>query len=192
MNIKKIANSILLFTINRLVEILGFAVLSIGIFFLIALISYSPDDPNFIFPENTVIKNLLGFQGSYISDLLFQSVGLISYLISFTFIFTGINIFRSKDLFLVIENIFFMILYCIFGSLFFSFFYEKAYMLHINGNGGFIGNYLNESFIHNLINLNTFITYYFLIFLIIGLFLISINFRPKKFWNYFKKIINFI
>ena len=51
-----------------------------------ALVTYSPDDPNFIFPENTQIKNLLGFQGSFISDLFFQSVGLVSYLISFTFL----------------------------------------------------------------------------------------------------------
>ncbi|MDB3888804.1 DNA translocase FtsK [Candidatus Pelagibacter sp.] len=192
MNIKKIANNTLQFTINRLIEILGIGVLSIGILFLIALISYSPDDPNFIFPENTEIKNLLGFQGSYIADLLLQSVGLISYLISFTFIFTGMNIFKSKDFFLVIENIFFMILYSIFGSLFFSFFYQSAYILHINGNGGFIGNYLNESFMHNLINLNTYIAHYLLIFLIIGLFLVSINFNPKKFGKYLKKIINFI
>ena len=74
---------------------------------LLALITYSPEDPNFIFPDNTEIKNLLGFQGSYISDLFFQSVGLISYLISFTLIITGINIFSTKEFFLVIENIFF-------------------------------------------------------------------------------------
>ena len=122
MNIKKIANSALLFTVNRLIEILGVIILSLGILLLISLITYSPDDPNFIFPENIEIKNLLGFQGSYISDFFFQSVGLISYLISITFIFTGANIFRSKDFFLIIENIFFVILYSIFGSLFLSFF----------------------------------------------------------------------
>ena len=43
----------------------------------LALITYSPNDPNFIFPENTKIENLMGFQGSFISDLFFQSVGLI-------------------------------------------------------------------------------------------------------------------
>ena len=192
MDIKKIANTTLHFTINRLIEILGIGVLSIGLLLLIALTSYSPDDPNFIFPENTVIKNLLGFYGSYISDFFFQSVGLISYLVSFTLIFTGINIFRSKDLFLIIENIFFIIFYLIFGSLFFSFFYKNAFILYINGNGGFIGNYLDKSFLHNLININTHVSYYFLILLISSLFLISINFNPKNFWNFIKKIINFV
>ena len=83
MNIKKLANTVLEFTINRLIEILGVSILIFGILLLIALTSYSPDDPNFIFPEKTQIKNLLGFQGSYIADLLFQSVGLISYFFSF-------------------------------------------------------------------------------------------------------------
>ena len=60
---------------------------------LISLISYSPEDPNFVFPDNTEIKNLLGFQGSFISDLFLQSVGLVAYPVSLTFIVTGINIF---------------------------------------------------------------------------------------------------
>ena len=121
MNIKKIANSILQFTINRVIEILGTFVTIIGLLLLIALIFYSPSDPNFIFPENTKIHNLLGFQGSYISDLFFQSIGIISYLLSITLVVTGVNVFKSKDLFLIIENIFFAILYCNFGSLFFDF-----------------------------------------------------------------------
>jgi S-DNA-T family DNA segregation ATPase FtsK/SpoIIIE len=70
------------------------------------LVTYSPDDPNFIFPENTQIKNLLGFQGSFISDLFFQSIGLVSYLISFTILITGVNIFTSKDFFLLLKIFF--------------------------------------------------------------------------------------
>ena len=114
MNIKKIANNTLQFIIYRLIEIIGIFISLIGILLLIALVSYSPSDPNFIFPQNTQIKNILGFQGSYISDLFFQSIGMISYLISITLLLTGINIFSSKDLFLIIENIFFSIFYCIF------------------------------------------------------------------------------
>ena len=190
MNIKKIANTALQFTINRLIEILAVGILVIGLLLLIALIFYSPDDPNFIFSENTKIKNLLGFQGSYVSDLFFQSIGLLSYLIPITFIFTGINIFKSKELFLVIENFFFSILYSFFGSLFFSFFYQNSFTLYINGNGGFIGDYLSQSFFGDLIKLQTNVSYYLLILIILGLFLISINFNPKKFWSFLKKIIN--
>ena len=192
MNIKKIANIALEFTINRLMEILGIIVLILGILLFVALISYSPEDPNFIFPKNTEIKNILGFQGSYISDLFFQSIGLISYLIPFTFFFTGINIFRTKDFFLLIENTFYIILYLIFGSLCFNYFYESNFTLYINGSGGFIGNYLSDSFLEKLININENITYYILILLVIIFFLISINFSPKKTWNFLKQIFNLL
>ena len=86
MNIKKTANLLLNFTIQRLAEIFGVIISLAGVMLLLALITYSPNDPNFIFPENTKIENLMGFQGSFISDLFFQSVGLISYLIPFTLI----------------------------------------------------------------------------------------------------------
>ena len=192
MNIKKIVNTALLFTVKRLIEILGFVVLLLGILLLISLISYSPNDPNFIFSDTIEIKNLLGFRGSFVSDLFFQSIGLISYLVSITLIITGVNIFKTKDLFLIIENFFYVVLYSILGSLFLNFFYEGAFSLYINGNGGFVGNYLSKTFLEDLILLNKEISFYFLIFLIICLFVISINFNIKKFYIFLIKIINFI
>ena len=191
MNIKKIVNITLLFIAKRLTEIFGFLILSAGIFLFVSLVSYSPEDPNFIFPENTEIKNLLGFRGSYISDIFFQSIGLISYLVSLTLIFTGINIIIRKDFFLIIENIFYSILYSIFGSLFLNHFYNTAFALFINGNGGFIGDYLNENFFKNLLSLNENLSYYFLIILIVAFFLLSVNFSLKKFFNFLRKI-NFL
>ncbi len=188
MSVKKITKKVLQFTINRIIEILGTCVAIVGFLLLISLISYSPSDPNFIFPENTKIRNLLGFQGSYISDLLFQSVGIISYLISITLIITGIIVFKNKDLFLIIENLFFAILYSIFGTLFFSFFHESAFELYINGKSGFVGQYLNGTFLGELIKIQINFSYYFLIFLVLTLFLISINFRLKKFFSFLKKI----
>ena len=192
MNIKKIVNTALLFTVKRLIEILGFVVLLLGILLLISLISYSPNDPNFIFSDTIEIKNLLGFRGSFVSDLFFQSIGLISYLVSITLIITGVNIFKTKDLFLIIENFFYVVLYSILGSLFLNFFYEDTFSLYINGNGGFVGNYLSKTFLEDFILLNKEISFYFLIFLIICLFFISINFSIKKFYSFLIKIINFI
>jgi len=189
MNIKKTVNLLLNFATKRLAEIFGIITFISGTMLLVALITYSPEDPNFIFPENTEINNLLGFQGSYVSDLLFQSVGIIAYLISFTLMITGINIFRIKEFFLIIENIFFTTLYCIFGTLFLTFFYSKGFALYINGNGGFIGNYLNQTFLNSLIQINESIFYYILILLISILFLISINFSPTKFSIFIKNLL---
>ena len=192
MDIKKLANSILIFTIKRLIEIIGIIIFCLGIMLLIALISYSPTDPNFIFPKNTDIKNILGFQGSYISDLFVQSFGLIAYLIPITYICTGLNIFKKKEIFLFIENTFFIVLYILIGSLFFSFYYKEAFSFYINGNGGFIGNYLNQSFVGELMSSYENICFYLFIFLILTIFLISINFNIKNFSQTIKKIIKII
>ena len=190
MNIKKTANLLLNFAIKKLAEIFGIIIFVAGVILLISLTSYSPEDPNFIFPENTDIKNLLGFRGSFMSDLFFQSIGLVAYLVSFTFIGTGINIFRAKEFFLIIENIFFAILYCIFGTLFFAHFYFEGFVLHINGNGGFVGIYLDQTFLNSLIQINEKIFYYFLLLLTIFLFLISINFSPSGFYKSIKIILS--
>ena len=188
MDIKKIANTVLLFIINKLIEIIGIFVLIIGILLLISLMSYSPSDPNFIFPENTKIENLLGYRGSYVSDLFFQSVGFIAYLISISFIFTGINIFKKKEFFLFFENTFFVILYSLVGSLFFDLFYRQTFNLYINGNGGFIGSYLSQTFLKDIIYSYENFFYFFLISIIIFLFLVSINFNYKNFIFFIQKI----
>ena len=111
MNIKNLMKKSLDFTIKRVAEIVGIIFILISVLLLISLLSYSSEDPNFIFTENTEIKNILGYRGSYISDLFFQSVGLVSFLISFTIFFTGINLIKNKYFLVIIENIFFTILY---------------------------------------------------------------------------------
>ena len=191
MDIKKTANLLLNFTLKRLAEFFGIIVFVAGTLLLIALITYSPEDPNFIFPDNKNINNLLGFKGSFISDLFFQSVGLISYLISFTFILTGINIFRLKQFFLLIENIFFTIIYCVFGTLFFSYFYSDTFTLYINGNGGFVGNFFNQTYLNSVVQIHEVFFFYVLIFLIIYLFFISVNFNLINFYNLISKIFYF-
>ena len=92
MDIKKTANLFIDFTSRRLAEIAGLLLLLLGLALFVALLTYSPEDPNFIFPDNTEIKNFFGFKGSFVSDSFFQSVGLIAYLICLTFIITGINL----------------------------------------------------------------------------------------------------
>ncbi len=192
MNIKKIANITFTFVVKRLIEISGAIFSILGILLLISLISYSPNDPNFIFPENTKIENLIGFRGSYVADLFFQSIGLISYLVPLTLIFTGISIFRKKEFFLFIENTFYIIPYSLIGSSFFGYFYNNNFKLYINGNGGFVGNYLSDLFLNKLNNTYEIFTYYFLIILIFLFFLLSINFNYKTFYLSLKKIYSYL
>jgi len=192
MQIKKLANNALNFGINRFIEILGISIFVIGVLLLISLFSFSPDDPNFIFPENTLIKNFLGYRGSFSADLFFQSFGLISLLIPFSLIFTGINIVLNKRIFLFIESNFFTILYLLTGSLFFSIFYSNTFDLYINGNGGFVGKYLKTTFLNSLITLNLNVAYYFQVILVLSLFLMSIEFKISIFYNFIKRIFKFL
>ena len=180
MDIKKYTNFLLIFVIKRLLEITGIFVSIIGFLLMVTLFSYSPSDPNFIFPDNTEIKNLLGFRGSYVSDLFLQSIGVIAYLIPISYILIGISIFKKKEMLIFIENTFFVIVYCLIGSLFFDFYYKTTFSLYINGNGGFVGNYLNEKLFFKIINTNKNIFYYLLIFLIILFFSISINLNLRN------------
>ncbi len=191
MNIDKMINTFLVFVIKRLIEVFGIIISIFGILLFFALISYSPEDPNFIFPKETQIQNLLGFQGSYISDFFFQSIGLISYLIPVTYLFTGIKIFKDKQILLFIENSFFIVLYSIFGSLFFSYFFNLTIFsfYFLNGNGGFLGNFLNQSFINNIIFKNENVTFYLFLVTIILFFLLSVNFSLQKFILISKKVI---
>ena len=190
MEIKKRIDKSIEFTFKRLAELTGLFLILISILLFISLISYSPEDPNFIFPKNTEINNLLGSRGSYTSDLFYQSIGLISILIPITIFFTGFNVFLKKNFLIIIENIFFIILYSVLGCLFFSVYHTETFWLTINGNNGFIGNLLENTFLNNLINLNKKISYYILLFFIVTIFLLSINFSLtsliKKFKDIFK------
>ena len=192
MDINNFARKTLDFIINRITEFFGLLMIITSLFLLISLVSYSPEDPNFIFSENTEINNFFGFQGSFISDLFFQSIGLISILFCVTIFFTGINVIRSKKILLIIENLFYSVLYIIFGTLFFSFFYPNSFWLSFNGNGGFVGKFFQNSFLSPIINLNQDISYYFLILLISVIFLISINFSISYFYNLLRKISDLI
>ena len=191
MEIKKFFEKILDFTVKRLAESVGLILIIISFLLFLSLISYSPEDPNFIFQENTEIKNYLGSKGSFTSDIFYQSLGLISILIPFSIFFTGINIFKNKKFIKIIENIFFIIIYSFLGSLFFSIFHKETFWLTINGNNGFIGNLFEDSSLIKLIILNEQISYYVLLFLILITFLLSINFNLISFFSFIKNI-NFL
>ena len=190
MIIKNYINKIGDFIIKRVAELIGIFLIITSIMLFISLISYSPEDPNFIFPENQEIKNYLGFRGSFIADIFFQSVGIISLLIPFSLLFTGLSITFNKRLITIIENIFFIILYTIVATFFFGIFYTETYWLIINGNNGFVGDLMSETKIADLLSINKTISYYLLIFFIFLFFLLSSNFKLSHiiyFFSFIKK-----
>ncbi len=180
MNIRNIIDKTTSFLFKRLTELLGMILLFLSILLLLSLISYSPEDPNFIFPENTEINNLLGAKGSYTSDIFYQSIGLVSLLAPISLFFISLSVIINKKIIHIIESLFFIILYSFIGTLFFTVFHTETFWLTVNGNNGFVGNLFEDSFFIRLINLNHKISYVILIFFISFFFLLSINFKFKS------------
>lgn len=185
MKIKNLLDKTTNFLFKRLSELVGLVLLCASLLLLISLISYSPEDPNFIFPENAEIKNLLGAKGSYVSDILYQSLGLISLLVPISFFFISLLIIIDKKILHFVESLFFIILYSITGTLFFTVYHTETYWLTINGNNGFIGNLFEETLLVNLVNINNQISYIILIVIILFFFLLSVNFK----FRYFKLVL---
>ena len=64
MQIKKIIENIGDFTRKRLIEGVSILIIAISFLLFLSLFSYSPDDPNFLYQENTNVENILGIKGS--------------------------------------------------------------------------------------------------------------------------------
>ena len=188
MIIKNYISKISDFIVNRLAELVGITLVIASIFLFISLISYSPEDPNFIFPENQNVQNMLGFKGSYIADIFFQSIGIVSLLIPFSLLFTGLSITVNKKFIIIIENIFFIILYIILASFFFGIFHKETYWLITNGNNGFVGDLMSETIISDFLKINKTVSYYLLIILILLSFLLSSNFKISHILNFFSLV----
>ena len=182
-SIEKIKN----FTVKRLIEFIGIFLLILAFLVIISLISYNPNDPNFIYSQDIVVKNFLGINGSIGADFLLQSIGIVSYFLPISLIFLSISIIYQKNLILIINCFFYVVCYSIIGSVFLTQFYEEAFFLIINGNGGFVGNYFYNELFFKIANFNTQISYYFQLIIFFIFFLISINFKFAWF-SYINKI----
>ncbi len=191
MQIKSIIKNTSNFLLKRIIELLGFFIIIFGFLTLISIISYSAEDPNFVFSNDNEIKNILGYQGSVVSDFFLQSIGLTSFLFCFSLVFSGMSLIINKKLLKILENLFFTILYTFFCCIFLNVFHQDSFWLPINGNGGFIGSILVTDFIKSLIFYNENISYYFLLILIFSIFFISINFNLRKIITFLKKVISF-
>src|SRR5947208_9717228 len=60
---------------KRLNEVIGFLLLSLGLVLLLSLVSYHTQDPSFDTSAVSRPLNLVGYPGSYLGDLCFQTFG---------------------------------------------------------------------------------------------------------------------
>jgi len=169
------------FTKKRLIEFSGILLVLFSFFVFASIITYSPDDPNFIYsPETTQIKNIGGFYGSVISDLLLQSIGLISILLSINFFYWGLKIISEKIIYNFITKIFFILIYIISGTIFLNSFYNDSFWLIDNGNGGFVGRVIRENIYYFAPLMDNQYLIYGLLLLTIIFFILSLSIKPNE------------
>ena len=177
----KALNTAARFLNNRIIELLGFVLVIFSICLLLAIITYSPSDPNFLYnPEETHINNLLGLKGSIISDFLLQAIGLISLLFIINLLIWGIKLLRKKIINNFLSKIFFTVLYMLSGTTLIFYHNNNSFWLVDNGNGGFLGRIIGD----NLKNLPVFNENYYVLFFLFLLTLIffslSIDLKIKE------------
>ncbi len=189
MNLKSTLQNISNFIINRLIQLIGIILSISSLLLFVALITYSSEDPNFIYSNNNIIQNALGFYGSVTSDFFLQSIGLASFLFVFSLFVNGINIIIKKSISIFLKNFFYIILYILFGTVFLTIFYYNSFWIPINGNGGFVGNILSNGIVTKIVLNNQQISYFSIIIVSLFFFLKSISLNFKECISFIKKVL---
>src|SRR5882757_1517615 len=83
---------------RRLMELVGSGVTVAGVFLLLALFTFSPGDPSLNHATASAPKNLVGWPGAYIADLLLQTFGLAIFLVPVAMITWGVRLVRTHHL----------------------------------------------------------------------------------------------
>src|SRR4029077_6925842 len=83
---------------RRLNEIVGFLLLSLGLVLLLSLVSYHTQDPSLDTAAASRPLNLVGYPGSYLSDLFFQTFGAAAFLFPLLTFLLSWKWIRSEDL----------------------------------------------------------------------------------------------
>ncbi|MGB4223536.1 MAG: DNA translocase FtsK 4TM domain-containing protein [Syntrophorhabdus sp.] len=78
-------------------EMLGVGLLGLFLFLLVSLISYHPFDPSLNALASGGAKNWCGKVGSYISDILIQLFGMMSFILPVVSLLFGLFFVRKKD-----------------------------------------------------------------------------------------------
>ena len=173
---------------KRTLELIGLVLIIVSVSLFISFITYSPNDPSFVYGEkNLATNNFLGKYGSFISDFLLQSFGLTSFLLILTFISWGVSLIFKKEIKLLIIKSLFIILYLILGSTFIYITYNNSFWLIDNGNSGFLGQIVFD-FINTYLPL---INHKFSGFFLFGLTVVFFSLASEiNFKSFFKLILS--
>ncbi len=182
---KLLPDSIKLFLFNRLLEISGVASILLSIFILVSIVSYSSFDPSILNLNYYEVKNIGGYIGANISEVLIQFFGYSSFLICIVLISWAYKLFFSKNLELFALNFLLLPTTVYLLALFFE-------AVNIPIPNGFIATqsfvFINETSLLTSVYLNyLFVTIIFIFFLTSFYFTMGLNLNE---WNKFFKFVS--
>ena len=165
---KILPDSIKLFIVNRLLEISGVTSILLSIFILVSLVSYSSFDPSIFNLNSYEVKNMGGYIGANISEVLIQFFGYSSILICIVLTSWAYKLFFSKNLELFALNFLFLPFTIYLLALFFeridlpiyNGFIAYESLVFINEINIITNNYLNFIFLA-LISIFFLVSFYF-------------------------------
>ena len=134
---------------NRLREFFSLIIAGIGLVFLFALLSYNFDDPSFRNATGLVPKNMIGFLGSYSSDILFTSLGLASFCLPIVFLSWSYRILMKGRVNFLFRRAIFLPVTLFISALFFSTNESPNFWNFANGLGGITGDTSLEYLLKN-------------------------------------------
>ena len=154
---KLLPDSLRIFAINRALEFSGLLIAFLSIFVFTSIISYSPYDPNINNLNSSEVRNLTGFVGANISDILIQMFGYCSLLICLVLISWSYKIFFKKRLRFFALNLFLLPLMIISLSIF-------SELIQLSSSNGFIANQVVYYLINSNLIENNYIFYALILF----------------------------
>lgn len=126
----------------------------IGVFLALALFSYNPKDPSFNSIGNKLVpQNYCGWIGSFLSDIIYQALGVSAWLFVAAFIKLAWNSFRGEEIKLKNINFLWLGLLIINFSALISFYYPESKMF---SNQIYVSGIVGLSIAHALIKVLNF------------------------------------
>ncbi|WP_255936263.1 DNA translocase FtsK [Kordiimonas sp. SCSIO 12610] len=87
---------LVLFMKNSAWRIFGVLIIGLAVAVALSLFSYNPADPGINNETNSPVTNLIGGIGANVSDVLMQSLGLVSYFLIAPILFWGVKLLRLR------------------------------------------------------------------------------------------------
>ncbi len=170
----------------RLIFIIFF-LFSISILIFLSLVTYNINDNSFFKYDSSLEKtsNILGYFGSYLSDAFFLAFGISSFVIPLVTAVWSLNIFRRRLLMSWLSICLFPLL-VLSSCLFFSFFKIELLSFTPHEIEGFVGNGLNQIFVHFFTDIPKKIINLTSLFTTILFFLLTLDLKIHEWGSFFR------